>query len=385
MLIYFVFNFVFCKNDKFTLGIETDTLWSVGLKYMYRLEFDEAQKEFEKIKPGNPARDLALAGLKWWRYSQNFDDPTIDKPTFEKDFTLDARNAIDKCEKKLIEDPENPVYYFITGTAYGLMGRWHGLERNWWQAYKYGTKGRKYLKKALKLNPRIYDAYAGLGIFNYYADPDVLPIFLKLPALFLVKGNKEKGLKQLELAIKKGRFFSLETKIFLIEILTRYEHDYAQAIKIAGEIKNTDPENPFFCLIKIVTLLKADQWLETIEETEKFLKMHENTTHKGIAHQMAVVYLVLGDAYIMENRFALGLDALNKCIHETKFPAKAWVTLCYLRRAQIYDLLGERKKALADYKTAFDRPDMWNSKKYAEKGSSRPYELDEITKQILAE
>ena len=90
-----------CKNTEFTLGNKIDSLWLNGLKYMYRLEFDKAQKQFEKIDPTHPARDLALAGLKWWRYSQNFDDPSSDKKIFEKEFIIHCQNAIDKCEKEI--------------------------------------------------------------------------------------------------------------------------------------------------------------------------------------------------------------------------------------------------------------------------------------------
>ena len=377
-------------EKEFTLGSEIDSAWIAGMEHMYRLDFDKAENEFKKIHsfdPEHPAGDLAIAGLKWWKFSQNFDDPTADKETFEKEFTAQAQKTIEKCEKFTEntddDNPENATYYFIMGTAYGLIGRWHGLERNWWSAYKYGTKGRKYLKKAVKLNPQIYDAYAGIGMFNYYAD--TLPGILKFPALFLVRGSKKKGLEQLDIAIKKGKFFSTETKIFLIEILTRYEKDNDRAIAIAREIKSKEPENPFFCIIKILTLLKSGRWQEVIEETKQFLKMYATSDKASVQQQMALVYLATGDAYVMEKRYSLALDTFKRCNEKMVFPNKAWVTLCHLRTGQIYDIFGNREKALLQYQIAYERPDMWKSQKYARIGLKRPYEIDEIEYQILQE
>lgn len=385
VLIIYSISHGFCGNGEFTLGKEIDSLWLGGIKHMYRLEFDKAELEFKKINPDNPARELALAGLKWWCYSQNFDDPATDKKTFEEEFTKLTQQASDKCEKIIETEPKNASCYFIMGTAYGIMGRWHALENNWWSAYKYGNRGQKYLKQALKLNPGIYDAYAGIGIFDYYTDPDVVPALFKLPALILVRGSKKRGLEHLDIAINKGKFFPIETKLFLINILLRYEHNYDKAIKTAQEIQDTEPDNPFFCLIKILTFLKADRWRDTIDESKKFLEMYENTSRRGIQQQMSIIYLAAGDAYIMQNRFSLALNVLDKCINRTKYPGKAWVTLCHIRRGQIYDLLGERDKALSDYQSAYRRPNMWKSQKYAKKGLDKVYKLNDIVSQIKAE
>ena len=59
-----------------------------------------------------------------------------------------------------------------------------------------------------------YDAYLGLGIYNYLAD--VLPKFVKVLSFILgINGDKELGLKQIRLAHEKGVFTKTEALFFL--------------------------------------------------------------------------------------------------------------------------------------------------------------------------
>ncbi|MBI3287951.1 MAG: hypothetical protein HYZ74_00350, partial [Elusimicrobia bacterium] len=44
------------------------------------------------------------------------------------------------------------------------------LERSWISAARLGLKGYRYLQRAVEAEPELYDAYLGLGIYEYYAD-----------------------------------------------------------------------------------------------------------------------------------------------------------------------------------------------------------------------
>ncbi len=54
----------------------------------------------------------------------------------------------------------------------------------------------------------------------------------------------------------------------------------------------------------------------------------------------------------------------------TKDPLHPW---CYIRKGNIFDLIGSRSKALKEYRKALDFPDLWNSRKTAEKYINEPY------------
>jgi len=78
-----------------------------------------------------------------------------------------------------------------------------------------------------------------------------------VPALLFVHGDRARGLSEVRLARDKGRFFSVEARIFLVEILTRHEKDFTQAIMEAAALRETDPANPFFLLGEILTFIHS--------------------------------------------------------------------------------------------------------------------------------
>jgi len=94
------------------------------------------------------------------------------------------------------------------------------------------------------------------------------------------------------------------------------------------------------------------------------------------------VYLAAGDALIALKRYEESLAWLSAGIERTAFPAKGWVTYCCLRRAQALDLLGRRQEALSDYRAAADRPNFWDSKKYAKAGLKRAPDFKEVYRQM---
>ncbi len=48
-------------------------------------------------------------------------------------------------------------------------------------------------------------------------------------------------------------------------------------------------------------------------------------------------------------------------------------TISLLRAAQLSDLAGDRKEAIAQYKAVLDRPNVYDTKQQAEKGLNRPF------------
>ena len=76
---------------------------------------------------------------------------------------------------------------------------------------------------------------------------------------------------------------------------------------------------------------------------------------------------------------------LTTGIEKTSFPEKGWITYCHLRRAQALDLLGRREEALKDYKTASDRSNFWDSKKYAKAGLKEAPDYKEVYRQMTAD
>ncbi|HAT72953.1 MAG TPA: hypothetical protein DCS63_09080 [Elusimicrobia bacterium] len=369
----------------FTLSPGADERYDRGIARMYRLEFDKAESEFREIvrlSPESPAGYFALAALAWWRYSQNFDVQGGYK-AIEDEFIYNSDKVIDISRKMVKENRNLDQAYFFMGSAYGLQGRWYAVQRSWWRAYTRGKKGRKFLKKCVEVNPAVYDAFLGLGIFDYYAA--TLPGALGLGAKLFVGGDRQRGMEYVRLAREKGRFFKVEARFFLIEIYSMHEKDFKAAYAENEALRALDPANMLFRMGEIMTHIQAKDWQAVLDECEAFLGAWQMHPQKGLETQLAMIYLSAGDALIAMKRYDEAAVWLTTGIEKTGFPEKGWVTYCYLRRAQALDLAGRRADALSDYSTAADRPNFWDSKKYAKAGLKRAPDYAEVYKQMTVD
>ena len=237
--------------------------------------------------------------------------------------------------------------------------------------------GRKLLNRAIKVNPEFYDAYLGIGIFDYFAD--TLPGVLKVPALLFISGDKARGIAEVRLALEKGRFFSTEARLFLVEILTRHEKNFKAALEEVAALKASDPSNLFFRLGEILTLIHAQDWQGVLDECDKFLADHKKTLSPGITQQLSLIYLSAGDAYL-----ALGKPR----------EAAAWFTggiaklfserLDHLLLSQArpgMDLMGKREEALPGLRHRPGR-DISGTRKYAKSSVKKP-RSQEVYRQLM--
>ncbi len=366
----------------FTLSPGADERYDAGIAFMYRLEFDKAEAKFREITvldPESPAGYCALAALAWWRYSQNFDMEAALKDV-EQEFLSNSDKVIKLSKKMVKEGRDLDQAYFFMGSAYGLQGRWYAVQRSWFKAYGRGKKARKFLKKCVEINPAVYDAYLGLGIFDYYTA--TLPGALGFAAHLFAGGDRERGMEYVKIAREKGRFFKLEARIFLIEIYSRHERDFKAAFAECEALRAQDRSNMLFRLAEIMTHVQAQDWPGALAGAESFIGAWQVTPQRGLEQQLGSIYLAGGDALIALQRYEEAIAWLTGGIEKTGFPEKGWVTYCYLRRAQAGDLAGRREAALADYRTALERPNFWDSKKYSKAGIKKAPDHKEVMRQL---
>ena len=77
----------------------------------------------------------------------------------------------------------------------------------------------------LSVPAELEDAYLGLGIFHYYAD--VLPSVLKVLGMLVgMGGDAERGLAEIQRAVRNGDLVNVEGRFFLAEIYTTFEEDH---------------------------------------------------------------------------------------------------------------------------------------------------------------
>ena len=352
-----------------------------GLDAGYSLNFEHAASLFEEanqLAPQHPAGPFFLASLQWFEYSQNADIPgTID--ALEPKFNRNINEAFNRAQKMYRQNPKDPEANFYLGAAYGMKGRWLLLKRHWIRAAHNGYKGYKYLKRTIELDPNLYDAYLGLGMYDYYSD--TLPGILKFASRLIVRGDKKRGLRYINLTIEKGHYSVTEAKLFLAAVEAAYEHEPQKALLIIRELKAEKHDNLFFNLMEVGFLSDAKDWSGAIALGEPLVyKVWDVPYAKPHA---SLFDLYLGDAYLGAKDYGKAIEIFNRCIEIAPDPRKASVTFCYLRRAQAYDLMGNRGQAIEDYRSVKARPDFFDSQAKARQGLKGPATYDQVLSQLL--
>lgn len=346
-----------------------------GLWWMYHLRYDKAHELFNQFateNPKNPAGYFHMAASDWWHLAQDFD---FELPEIEQRFYLNADKAIEAA-KSTVKESKDPkvkaLAYLYWGGAEGLRGRWLVAKKHWVKAYFAGKNGEHFLRLAIKEDPELYDAYMGLGIYDYFTD--TLPGAVGVLSGLFIRGDRVRGLKELELAIEKGRHARVESKIFLIEIYTSEENADAKALPLAEELHREFPLSPAMHLAKVMCLYGMKNWEPMMAAAEDFKKKSEAETplytKKGV--RPALYCLGVGSLWgrhDMDAAFKYFNDILDQGIDTSR-----WVTFAYLRRGQIYDRRGEREKALADYKKVLERKNFWGAHREARRGLEKAYQ-----------
>lgn len=363
------------------LAPEADALVLQGLDAAYSLDLERAAALFTAVstrEPEHPVGPFFLASLKWLEFSQNADLPGAGEalaPQFEALLGECFARAWALREKA----PDDPEADFYLGAAYGMKGRWLMLERKWIRAAHAGYKGYKLLKRTVALDPEYYDAYLGLGMYDYYSD--TLPAVLRFAAGLIARGDRQRGLRYVELTRRKGHYSVTEAKLFLAGVYAAYEKRPAEALAIVAELRQEKPDNVYFGLMEVIVRLNAKDWAEAAAAGEALAPRIRAVP--AARDQVSLFELYLGEAYLGGRENGKAIETLDRCVAQAPEPRRATVTFCLLRRAQAYDLAGRRAEALADYRAVRERPDYFDSRGKARKGLSRPVGYEEYVAQLL--
>jgi tetratricopeptide (TPR) repeat protein len=349
-----------------------DTL-SQGMWWLYQLQYDRARDHFSQYiqhHPKDPTGYFYKAATDWWELAQklDYDLPAVEKQ-FEKNYekTVEVARAL---EDSAPDDKTRAQACLYWGGAEGLWGRWLVTQKQWVKAYFMGKHGNNHLREALKYDPELYDAYLGVGIYDYFTD--TLPGVQGVLADLLIHGDKDRGLRELKLAIDKAKHARVEAQMFMIEIYTSEENTPEKALPIAEALHKEYPQSPGMYLAEVSVLYTAKKWPEMMREAQRLLELAEQGTPYYTRDMIQPARYCLGvGALFGRHDPALAFAYMNQLLQNVD--SSRWVTYAYLRRGQVYDLRGERDKALKDYQTVMDRPDFWGSRNEARQFIKQPF------------
>jgi tetratricopeptide (TPR) repeat protein len=235
-----------------------------GFHLLYDLKFQEARKHFEaseKLHPEDPLGSASEAASYLFEecYRQGvltsgffLDDkrflgktPLKPDPKLRAAFFAEDQRAQDLAQQRLKGNPGNPKALFAMTLSLGMQANYASLiDKHQLDSLKKVREADVYAKKLLVVAPDTADAYLGLGMANYFIGslPGPKKFFLGFAG---IHGDKNAGIRQLEIAAEHGHYLRPFAKILLALAALREKKIDVARTQLSDLIAEF-PENPLF-------------------------------------------------------------------------------------------------------------------------------------------
>ncbi|MFA6433837.1 MAG: hypothetical protein WCW52_04000 [Elusimicrobiales bacterium] len=335
-----------------------------GIDSIYAVDLPEAKKNFELAAqkyPDHPFPQFGIAMTKWAELEYLEDESN---PKLSEEYGTLTDSAIKVAQAWIKKHPKDANAYMCLGGMYGLRARLAVMQHRWITAYFDGKKAISNTRKSLKTDPEMYDAYLGLGMYEYYAG--TLPGVIKILAKLFLSGDAQLGVKYLEICREKGYFNSLAAELLLIEIYTEPGNQFKNpkaAVKWSAELRKLYPLQPQMQFVQIVSLFEDKQYAETRKEAMEYLKRVDEGVPSYRRNYLPRILTAIGTTYLVEKNYDEALVYFQRAAATLKEDPKAhparWAVWALVRVGNVLDLKGERANAVRLYKEARAYKDEW--------------------------
>jgi hypothetical protein len=184
-----------------------------GLVLIYSDQFETGLLALDSLISAHPDHPgphfYRAATLQTWMGSHRFN-------SLQADLERSVDRAIETGTARISLDPIDPWLDFYMGGAYGYRAYFEFERGNYLAAYRDGKHGIAHLRACLQKEPRLYDAYLGLGSYYYWrtARSQVLRWLL-----FWMADKRALGLDQIELSLRYGQYCRQEARLVLVTAL----------------------------------------------------------------------------------------------------------------------------------------------------------------------
>ena len=347
-----------------------EVVWQ-GISAFYNEEFDEAVEVLTKARndfPEHPTVHLVWAVSLWLR-AQAKDGYKVAHTALEKS----SAEIIPVYQQLLKKYPRDPDYQLNMATTQGLLARVALGKKDWLGVVSSGIKGYKGARAVHQNHPEIYDSYLPLGVLNYYVGRSSSAVQI-LGNIFGIEANSDIGLQQINLAVEKGEYARVEATSILAYIYLWIQDDPQLALIYCDKLRSEFPKSAYYHHIYTEALLqlkRLDEAEMSLAVTQKMaddnLPASKKAWQPTLKYQRALLNFHLGD---LDEALKLVSASINDFNAELDTP----LGYGYLLRGMIYDLKGNRRKAIANYQAAVKLENYTTAVTKAKRYLKEPYQ-----------
>ena len=324
-----------------------------AMRLTFREEYAAAEVILDSVIrrwPEDPAGYLFKAGM--------LDLYMLDYSTRrrEKEFYRMCDEAIRRADQMLrqVSDSTTRAWaHFFKGSALSYKALRQGRNRSFFSALRNGLAAVRELSKAVNLDSTLYDAYLGLGIYDYAMAE--LPRYLRwLPFVKDGRERREKALREMRLAAEKGWFSRVPAKDALAWTLA-YRGRAREGYRLAMELVQEFPESRSFRWTAAFAARRAGllKEAETLYEEILYL-VYRDQRNCNYCAAITLYWLAVTERAMGKHREARehALLALSH-LEDTTHPKRGWLQK---RLINLLNTLPKGKKSLR-LAPAFHPPD----------------------------
>lgn len=325
-----------------------DSQIKAGLDMIYDLKFTEAESHFaamERSYPGNIRPQFYLSQIYFYKSLPSRDENDYLKFLELSDKTIETgEGLLDKNEKDY-----DAMYYLGLAHSYRSLLMLN-LNKNLIGAAFSGKTGYGILEDLVKEKPDYYDAYMGLGLYKI-AIGFVPGKYQWLLSVIGFSGNLKEGKQHLETAYQKGRFSSVEARVYLafFSIKEREESSF-EAVNIMEGLIKEYPSSPVFKLFLASLYQQMNMMDESIALTGTALEQNTNSLQNEMKKG---AYSILGTAYFRKNDYPAAIKNFEEHLKYVHPEDRYNVSLFLLGIA--YEMTGNKPAALEYYSRTRDK------------------------------
>ena len=267
-----------------------------GIHASFREDYALAESSFHaliRMAPQDPAGYFFLAALY---HAQMID---YESDFREKELYENVKIAKKLARQRIKENKKDAWAHVILGNSYGVKAVYNAMKGKWWSGLNEGLSAKSALKKAVKLNPELYDAFVGLGSYHYWASVKTRALWW-LP---FIGDHRQKGISQTSLAYERSIFSSAAAASGLIWMYIS-EKQYDQAIGLAQEMQSEYPAGKSFLWPLAQAYFEKRNWNDALSTYQDLLERLERDQASGNPDQS--YNLIESRFYIANSLFILG-------------------------------------------------------------------------------
>ncbi len=283
-----------------TSNDEINSLVNSGLSNIYNFDWQSAQNTFGLIVkkyPKDPRGYLYESLINLWYYLGGKEKKYYDK------FVDLSDTSINRAEDILDNNPRRKDVIFAVGLAYTYRAIVFTEAENYLDAAWATKKSESFLSSLLEKDSTYYDAYLGLGIYNFAVGqvPSAFKWALRLAG---INGDESQGIKYLWVAAKKGKLTSVEAQFYLSQIYSEVLADYNLSEGLLAELTKKYPNNLLFDYSYASLEIKK----RNLNNAQSILKKILPVSTKNFKQVIAYSNFLMGEIMFKKNDFSKAAD-----------------------------------------------------------------------------